>query len=193
MNKQSLSVDDLLKKLSDHDVLEALSDTLNVPLDELSSTVKALRENYESVDSSETSPLHLYVDGASRGNPGPAGGGAALFDEDDEIIRSKAEFFGKAVTNNEAEYRALLLGLDLIPSDTNAVNIFMDSELAIKQLNGEYQVKSESLRPYFERAKRQIDDLGSVSLGHVPREDNETADQLANQAIDRHQRRESIG
>ncbi len=192
----SLSVDRFLDRLCTPEVLERLSELLDRPADELSTIIELLRKDRQSSRSGNEEGLQwarLYVDGASRGNPGPAGGGAVLINEDDEIIRSQNEFFGNMVTNNEAEYRALLLGLDLLPRNITSVRISMDSELVVKQLNGEYNVKSETLRPYFDRVKPRIEQIDSVTLDHVPREDNETADRLANEAIDRHRRRESLG
>ena len=188
-----LSDDDLLNALREQPVLDALADELDRPTEEVSSALDALSGRVRPDPEASTEKLILQVDGAARNNPGPGGGGAVLKDGDGNIRRENSEFFGKAVTNNEAEYRALLLGLSMLPRDLSSLTLQMDSELAIKQLRGDYQVKSEGLRPYYERAKRGLDEIESVELEHIPREENEDADALANEAIDKHQQRESIG
>lgn len=188
-----LSDDDLLNAFRDETVLNTLSEVLDRSTQQISSALDALSGRIQPDPQEETEELILQVDGAARNNPGPAGGGAVLKDEEGNVLRENSEFFGKAVTNNEAEYRALLLGLSMLPRDLSALTLQMDSELAIKQLRGDYQVKSEGLRPYYERAKRGLDEIDALELEHIPREENEDADALANQAIDKHQQRESIG
>lgn len=190
--KDSPSPSDFLESLTNPDLLDKLSEHFNTDTESIERIIDSLSDQYPSEKTDETTEKILKVDGASRGNPGPAGGGAVLLNQDENIERQKKEFFGNAVTNNEAEYRALLLGLSIVPRESDSVIIRMDSELAIKQLQGNYQVKSERLRPYYERAQNRLDELKSIILEHIPREDNETADQLANDAIDQHQRRESI-
>lgn len=187
------SDDELLNALREQPVLEALSEALDRSIDEVSGALDSLSGRVQPDPEEDTEELILQVDGAARNNPGPGGGGAVLKDGKGNVLRENSEFFGKAVTNNEAEYRALLLGLSMLPRELSALTLQMDSELAIKQLRGDYQVKSEGLRPYYERAKRGLDEVDSVELEHIPREENEDADALANQAIDKHQQRESIG
>lgn len=125
----------------------------------------------------------LYTDGASRGNPGEAGAGALLIsDEGKELSLSK--YLGTK-TNNQAEYAALLLGLEeLIKHRVDEVEVCADSELMVKQLKGEYKVKNEGLKPYYLKARDLLKNFKSTTLRHVPREENKQADRLANEAID---------
>ena len=128
--------------------------------------------------------LVLYTDGASRGNPGPAGAGALITDRDGTTVAEKAVYLGEA-TNNQAEYQALLIGLEeavkLAPA---RLTVRMDSELIVKQLNGEYRVRNRDLQPLHGRARELMQRFGEVCVVHVPREENTHADRLANQAID---------
>lgn len=135
-------------------------------------------------DGRESGELVLYTDGASRGNPGPAGAGALITDLEGATVAEKAVYLGEA-TNNQAEYQALLIGLKaavkLAPS---RLTVRMDSELIVKQLNGEYRVRNRDLQPLHSRARELMQRFGEVSIVHVPREENTHADRLANQAID---------
>jgi ribonuclease HI len=183
---------EFINLLREDDVLDLLADKLDTEPDRVRKKIDTLALRLEPEDDQNSGKTHrLQVDGGARDNPGPAGGGAVLLD-DGSVLREKSEFFGKAVTNNEAEYRALLLGLSIVPDDSEHLTVQMDSQLVVRQLNGEYQVKSEGLRPYFERAQRKLDALESVELEHIPREQNEKADALANEAIDKYLQRESI-
>jgi ribonuclease HI len=127
-----------------------------------------------------------YTDGASRGNPGPAGVGVLLFDENGEKLLQDYRFIGES-TNNEAEYRALLLALDRAFEITpDGIECFMDSELLVRQLNGEYAVKSEKLARFHDEVRAKAARFASVTFTHVPREHPrlQLADRLANRAID---------
>ena len=127
-----------------------------------------------------------YTDGASRGNPGLAGVGVLLFDQNGEKILQDYQFIGTC-TNNEAEYRALLLALDRALEVTQErVDCFMDSELLVRQLNGQYEIKSEKLMKFYDEVKRRVQKFDQVTFTHVPREHPKLklADQLANRAID---------
>ncbi len=127
----------------------------------------------------------LYTDGAARGNPGPAAIGLVLVDSRGREILSLGMVIGRA-TNNEAEYRALLRGLELaITHQADALEIRTDSELLAQQLKGEYRVRAQNLKPLHEQARRLLKRLGHVSIYHIPREQNRRADSLANQALDR--------
>jgi ribonuclease HI len=126
----------------------------------------------------------LFTDGASRGNPGPAGAGAALFDTEGHELAARSLALGHC-TNNAAEYRALLLGLQTaLELGCARLDIRLDSELIVRQLQGRYKVKHETLKPLFEETRRLLDRLEGWSVDHVPRERNKRADQLANQGID---------
>ena len=127
----------------------------------------------------------LWTDGAARGNPGPAGIGAILKSLSGEVLYTGSEFLGHS-TNNVAEYKAMLLGLaGALEQGIQRVEVRADSELLIKQLKGEYRVKSPGLRPLFEEARRLLSRFKSVKLTHIRRELNGEADRLANQGIDK--------
>ena len=127
----------------------------------------------------------LHVDGGSHGNPGPAGCGVVLLDEAGEAIAEKFEFIGRA-TSNQAEYRALLLGLEIAREHgATEVTIRADSQLLVRQLNGTYKVKSRRLMPLFNQARSVLEKFASWRAEHIPRELNTRADALANQAMDR--------
>lgn len=126
----------------------------------------------------------LWTDGAARGNPGPAGIGAILKAPSGEVLFTASEFLGHT-TNNVAEYKAVLAGLaGALEKGIRRVEVRADSELLIKQLKGEYRVKSPGLRPLFEEARRLISRFETVKLTHIRRELNGEADRLANQGID---------
>jgi ribonuclease HI len=128
--------------------------------------------------------LVLYTDGASRGNPGPAGAGALITDLEGTTVAEKAVYLGEA-TNNQAEYQALLVGLKVAVKLAPArLTVRMDSELIVKQLNGEYRVRNRDLLPLHGRARELMQRLADVRIVHVSREENVHADRLANQAID---------
>ena len=126
----------------------------------------------------------VHVDGGSRGNPGPAGVGVVATDVGGRELARANDFLGVA-TNNAAEYRAVLLGLDVAHAlGAREVEIVNDSELVARQLAGDYRVKSADLKPLYEAALKRLEQFGRWSLRSVPRERNETADTLVNEAID---------
>ena len=129
--------------------------------------------------------MRVYSDGAARGNPGPSGAGAVLVDPaSGEIVERLGKFLG-IQTNNHAEYSALLLGLERARAlGVSEVEVYADSELMIRQLEGRYQVKSPTLRPLFDRARVLLKGFTRVKLVHVPREENRDADEMSNRAID---------
>jgi len=123
-----------------------------------------------------------FVDGGARGNPGPAGAGAALTGEKPFTV---SEYLGET-TNNVAEYTALLLLLQkALGLGYDELTVFADSELMVRQINGQYKVKDAKLKELFAQAKGYIAKLKTFSLTHVPREQNKEADRLVNAAIDR--------
>jgi ribonuclease HI len=127
--------------------------------------------------------LTLWTDGASRGNPGPAAAGVVIGREDGTLVARGRKALGH-MTNNQAEYRALILGLKAIARyEPSAVTVHMDSELVINQMNGQYQVRDGALRPLFEAASALAAELPNVRFTHVPRALNRLADELANQAL----------
>jgi ribonuclease HI len=128
--------------------------------------------------------LRVYSDGAARGNPGPAGAGAVLMDTSGHVVDRLGRYLG-VQTNNYAEYMGLLLGLKRARElGARDVEVFADSELMIRQLDGRYQVKSPTLRPLYEEAKALLKGFPRVKLVHVPRELNASADEMSNRAID---------
>lgn len=127
--------------------------------------------------------LVLYTDGAARGNPGPAAVGIVIQDGSGRVLREVARAIGRA-TNNQAEYRALILGLEEAARLGAAhLEVRMDSELIVRQLSGRYRVKDAALKVLFERASELLRGFPSVTLRHIPREDNRRADALANAAL----------
>ena len=133
------------------------------------------------------SKLHvtIHIDGGARGNPGPAAAGVVIRDAaDGQAIYEGGLFLGKA-TNNQAEYNGLLSGLkQAIELGAVAADVFSDSELMVKQINGQYRVKNQGLRPLFEEAKDLAALLESFNIQHVRRENNKEADRLVNEALD---------
>jgi len=126
----------------------------------------------------------LYTDGAARGNPGPAGAGAYICTESGEVVAEIAEYLGET-TNNVAEYEGLLAGLrKLVAMGAQDVEIRADSELMVRQLNGQYRVKHPNLIPLHREAKGLLQKIPSVKIQHVRREMNKEADRLSNLAID---------
>lgn len=130
--------------------------------------------------------LTLHSDGGSRGNPGPAGAGAVLYDEQGQEVAALSRYLGRT-TNNEAEYQALLMGLKRAQElGAQRLTVKMDSELIVRQLEGKYRVKAPGLKPMYDQAKRLLQGFASVTIQHVRREFNKRADELANQAMDQH-------
>lgn len=128
----------------------------------------------------------LYTDGGSRGNPGPAGAGAVLYNQEtNEVVAEISEYLG-VQTNNVAEYTALLLALQQAKElEAERVHCRLDSELIVKQMNGEYKVKNEHLAKLFVQIWNLRQQFVDVTFEHVRREKNKVADQLANDAMDR--------
>jgi ribonuclease HI len=125
-----------------------------------------------------------YIDGGARGNPGPAGYGAVLEDERGQRLAELSEFLGHR-TNNHAEYAGLIAVLDYAKREGHtALEVRSDSELLVRQMRGQYKVKSPELRPLYERARELSRGLAWFAIEHVPREKNRDADRLANQAMD---------
>jgi ribonuclease H / adenosylcobalamin/alpha-ribazole phosphatase len=126
----------------------------------------------------------LFTDGGARGNPGPAAYGYVLESDDGSVLAAHGEAIGTA-TNNVAEYRALVAGLDkALELGVDELEVVSDSELLVKQMRGEYKVKNAALRELASRAASLAGKLGSVSYTAVRREHNELADQLVNEALD---------
>ncbi|AKU89953.1 ribonuclease HI family protein [Vulgatibacter incomptus] len=128
--------------------------------------------------------LRVYSDGAARGNPGPAGAGAVLMTLDGEIVERLGRYLGRN-TNNVAEYMGLIIGLERARElGAEEVHVFADSELMIRQLGGQYQVRAANLKPLFDQATSLLRGFRLTKLNHVRRELNAEADEMSNRAID---------
>ncbi len=126
----------------------------------------------------------VHVDGGSRGNPGPAAVAAVATDADGEPLGERKLYIGEA-TNNVAEYRAVLLGLELARElGAEDVEVVNDSELIARQIGGEYKVKHAGLKPLFIEAMRELRGFHKWAVRPVRREENERADELVNEALD---------
>jgi ribonuclease HI len=127
----------------------------------------------------------IYTDGGARGNPGPAGIGAVIYDADKNILAEISEYIGEA-TNNQAEYRALIAAIKKASIlGVSEIDFFLDSELVVKQLNREYRVKNKDLAPLFVQVYNESLNFKKVTYTHIRREMNAEADKLANLAMDR--------
>lgn len=134
--------------------------------------------------------LRLFTDGAARGNPGPAGVGVVIEDDQGLRLRGLTRYIGIA-TNNQAEYRALIEGLEAVGEwRPDRVEIYLDSRLVVEQVKGNFKVKNAELQPLHRRAQELVRALPVAFVEHVERERNRGADALANRAIDDWQKRQ---
>ncbi len=129
----------------------------------------------------------VFTDGGARGNPGPAGVGVQVLDEENGVMSELSEYIGEA-TNNVAEYTAVKRALEHLQTlfpDTKALQVSfnLDSQLVERQLNGAYKIKDATLKTYADSIKSMSNEFGSVTFTHVMREDNKEADRLANEAM----------
>lgn len=132
-----------------------------------------------------TNKANLNVDGGARGNPGPAGAGVSLVDAATDEAIFEAGFWLGEMTNNMAEYTGLIRGLDVaVRAKVHSLSVFADSELMVKQINGEYRVKNANLKPLFSEAIQRLQQIPTWEISHVRRDQNKRADQLANMAMD---------
>jgi ribonuclease HI len=128
--------------------------------------------------------LRVHVDGGARGNPGPAAIAAVVTDADGAVLEERGERIGEA-TNNVAEYRALLLGIERASElGASELELVGDSELVVRQVRGEYKVKDAGLKPLHAQVMRALDGFDEWSIRHVRREANEEADRLVNEVLD---------
>ncbi|MFC2027040.1 ribonuclease HI family protein [Chloroflexota bacterium] len=125
----------------------------------------------------------IHSDGVSRNNPGPAAIGATVKDEQGRLLATISRSIGRA-TNNQAEYRAVIAALEkAINLGARQIELNLDSELIVRQVTGRYRVKNEALKPLFGRVKKLLGSLEGFSIRHVPRQQNQEADRLANSAL----------
>lgn len=182
---------DYIKELSPKQVREILQDTSAalVPPKDKKTRVRTQATLWQGKEKTWAGKLAgqallLYSDGASRGNPGEAGAGITIQDEKGNELVGTGKYLGKC-TNNEAEYRALLLGLEKCGEfGRGSLKIHLDSELIVKQIRGEYRVKHPNLQPLYKKTMQKLSDFATFTIRHVRREKNRRADELANQAID---------
>jgi ribonuclease HI len=136
------------------------------------------------------SKIVIYTDGGARGNPGPSGVGAVIFDGDENgtVLAEISEFLGHQ-TNNYAEYEAIVLALEkciALGLTERPVELRADSKLAVEQLSGRWKVKDASIREQYNKVQTLLDSFAQISFTHVRRELNKHADMLANRAMDAH-------
>jgi len=128
--------------------------------------------------------VRIWVDGASRGNPGPAAIGALIKDGQDRLIARISQRIG-TTTNNQAEYRAIIAALEkAISLGFKQIEVNSDSELVVRQINGIYRVKKAALKPLYQQVKQLQGLLEGFTINHIPRQQNIEADKLANIALD---------
>jgi ribonuclease HI len=128
--------------------------------------------------------LNIWVDGASRGNPGPSAAGVVLKSPDNQSLKTLSIALG-TTTNNIAEYCAILLGMqEAALVGAQKIQIYTDSELVARQWSGQYKVKDANLKIFFRLAKHLATHFAEINVQHVPREENKEADEQANLALD---------
>lgn len=129
--------------------------------------------------------LKIFIDGASRGNPGPGACAVFISDTKKSVVKETGKFLGNC-TNNFAEYSALLLALSAAKKlGGTELSIFSDSELLVRQFNGEYKIRKPELRAFMSKIVRQVLFFRHVALAHIPRELNSHADKLVNRILNR--------
>ena len=186
----------LLLALAEHETLDGACAALGI---EKEQAKRLLRGSAKQLGAAEperakpsarvTSPgevrrVRVFTDGAARGNPGPAGAGAVILDEGGRVLARLGRFLGKQ-TNNVAEYQGLLLGLRRARQmGARDVEVRADSQLLVRQLDGKYAVKNEVLRRLHEEALALLRSFERYELMHIPREQNDLADEMSNRAID---------
>jgi len=135
--------------------------------------------------------ITIYTDGGSRGNPGKAAIGVVFYNEKDQIIKKYGEYIGDNLTNNDAEYMAVIFAMKKFKSlfgksiaEISEVEIRSDSELLVKQMNGEYKLSDEKIQKFFIEIWNLKVEFKNVKFKHIPREKNTEADKLVNEALD---------
>jgi len=133
----------------------------------------------------------IYTDGGSRGNPGKAGIGVVFCNEKEQVIKKYSEYLGDGLTNNDAEYSAIIFALKKFKAlfgkaiaEISDIEIKADSELVVKQLNGDYRLSEPKIQQFFIEIWNLKFDFKSVKFKHIPREKNKEADRLVNEALD---------
>ena len=128
--------------------------------------------------------LQIFTDGPARGNPGPAGIGVVIYDDQGKVLEEHCRYLGTA-TNNVAEYQALIAALEIAAKYIPCrIELHSDSELMVRQMSGRYKVKNQGLLLFFQTAQEMLRRFQGITFISIPREKNKEADRLANQAID---------
>jgi ribonuclease HI len=141
--------------------------------------MKTLKSNFQKI-----TEVKLYADGGSRGNPGPSASAFVLFDEANRIIAKDGSYIGFS-TNNQAEYRAILQGLNCAKQiNVKAVHVYMDSLLVINQMKGTFKIKNPDLLKIYKAVQSLIKNFEKVDFFHIPREMNKIADEQVNKILD---------
>lgn len=171
--------------LSTHEDEDNVTDsdrTLATAIDEI--YIKLESDKTDDNNTTKTTGVKLYTDGGSRGNPGPSASGYVLMDMDDNVLVERGVYLG-ITTNNQAEYRALKLGLEeALKLQAKQVDVYMDSLLIVNQMLGVFKVKNSDLRPVHEIIIKLIGSFERVKFTHIPRELNKLADAMVNKALD---------
>ncbi len=132
--------------------------------------------------------ITIYTDGGSRNNPGPAGAGVVIVDENEKVLKEASKYLGER-TNNWAEYEAVILGFEeakKLGLKERDIEFKLDSQLVAEQLSGNYQIKEPTLFEQFVKVHNfQVKDFKHITFNYIPREENTAADRLANEAMDR--------
>jgi len=185
----------LLLALAEHESLDAACAALGIDKEQARRLLRGAAQQLASAGPSprpsarvaspgEARRVRVFTDGAARGNPGPAGAGAVILDEEGSVLARLGRFLGKQ-TNNVAEYQGLLLGLRRARQmGAREVEVRADSQLLIRQLQGKYAVKNEVLKRLHEEALALLQSFERYELVHIPREQNALADEMSNRAID---------
>jgi ribonuclease HI len=185
----------VLLALAEHETLDAASAALGIDKEtarrllrgaarQLGDAEPQARPTARVTSPGEVRRVRVFSDGAARGNPGLAGAGAVILDEDGRVLARLGKFLGKQ-TNNVAEYQGLLLGLRRARQlGAREVEVRADSQLLIRQLQGKYAVKNEVLKRLHEEALALLQSFERYELVHIPREQNALADEMSNRAID---------
>jgi ribonuclease HI/pterin-4a-carbinolamine dehydratase len=150
----------------------------------LAAAIDSIVEPGKTQKGDKVDEVKLYTDGGSRGNPGPAAGAYVIYSMSDELIEQGGFYIG-ITTNNQAEYQALVQGLQQVSKlGASSVDVYMDSELIVKQLKGLYKMKNQDLAPHYHKIKALEGDFEGISYTHVPRAMNKQADAEVNRVLD---------
>ncbi|MEX0932048.1 MAG: ribonuclease HI family protein [Candidatus Saccharimonadales bacterium] len=166
---------------------ELLSESSKVS-DTWEDAIRALLDPPKEKDCKEdTDCLIIYTDGGSRGNPGPSASGYVIMDKNENLLEDGGQYLGIS-TNNQAEYRAVLIALYASKKfNPKRINVFMDSLLVVNQLKGSYKVRNKDLEPIYKEIKELQNQFQEVSFEHVYREYNKLADEQVNLILDQQQ------